>query len=116
MVGRGKTVGQVGVGSREFAVLYGGPVGLQFDAVDGLGLCGNAQGKSSKKEGTIHRVNKITKVKMQIGVQRLHKSQLRVASCLLIVPTPPVAVVEVHAHFESESGDFGRTLVGEYSV
>jgi hypothetical protein len=78
VVGRGKTVGQVGVGSREFAVLYGGPVGLQFDAVNGLGLCGNAQGKGSKKEGTIHRVYKITKVKMQIRVSRLHKSQLLV--------------------------------------
>ena len=43
VVGRGKTVGQVGVGSREFAVLYGGPVGLQFDAVDRLGKGGTHQ-------------------------------------------------------------------------
>jgi hypothetical protein len=54
VVGRGKTVGQVGVWSREFAVFYGGPVGLQFDAVNGLGLCANAQGKGGKKEGTNH--------------------------------------------------------------
>jgi hypothetical protein len=59
-------------------MLDGGAVGLELHAVQRLGLCGNAQGKGSKKEGTIHRVNKITKVKMQIRVSRLHKSQLLV--------------------------------------
>ena len=56
VVGRGKTVGQVGVGSGEFAVLYGGTVGLQFDAVDRLCKGGTRQGEGGEAKDFFHRI------------------------------------------------------------